>query len=125
MLQLRREIQRWGLPPPRRENLLTGLGQAVWRTLKRGVVRTTAQLRRLVWELLTHLRDAPEGVSASLKRACSYAGAIVLMGLRALGILGVPMSDHAGNDDAFGARKRRWQLDNLGRLYPSSREESW
>ena len=94
MLHLRREIQRWGLPPPRRENLLTGLGQAVWRAIRRGLVRTTAQLRRLVWELLTHLRDAPAGVSASLRRACGYSGAIVLMALRALGIPDVPTSEH-------------------------------
>ena len=94
MFHLRREIQRWALPPPRREALLTGLGQAIWRAIRRGLVRTTAQLRRLVHELLGHLRDAPEGVSASLRRACRYAGAIVLMALRALGILDVPTSEH-------------------------------
>ena len=94
MFRLRREIQRWGLPPPRREALLTGLGQALWRTLRRGLVRTTAQLRRLLYEILRHLRDAPAGVSASLKRACSYAGAIVLMALHALGIPDVPTSEH-------------------------------
>ena len=87
MFHLRREIQRWGLPPPRREALLTGLGQAVWRALKRGLVRTTAALRRLVHELLGHLRDAPAGVSASLKRACAYAGAITLRALQALDLI--------------------------------------
>jgi len=86
MFHIRREIARWKLPPPRRENLLRGLGAALWRVLKRGLVCTTAQLRRLLHELLGHLRDAPEGVSASLKRACSYAGAIALMALRALGL---------------------------------------
>ena len=113
MFHIRREIQRWGLPSPQREALLTGLGQAVWRTLKRGLVRTTAQLRRLVWELLTHLRDAPAGVSASLRRACGYAGAIVLMASRALGILDVPASEH------------RLELDKRGRPYPPPWEESW
>ena len=82
MWQLRREVSRWGLPPPRREALLTGLGQAVWRALRLGLVRTTAQLRRLLHELLGHLRDAPAGVSASLRRACSYAGAITLLALQ-------------------------------------------
>jgi len=94
MFHLRREIQRWGLPPPRREALLTGLGQAVWRAIKRGLVRTTAQLRRLLHEILGHLLDAPAGVSASLRRACAYAGAIVLMALRVLGIPDVPISEH-------------------------------
>jgi len=87
MFRLRREIRSWSLPPPRRENLLRGLGAALWRALKRGLVRTTAQLRRLLHELLGHLRDAPAGVSASLPRACGYAGAITLMGLRAIGAL--------------------------------------
>ena len=87
MFHIRREIARWGLPQPRRENLLRGLGNALWRALRKGAVRTTAALRRLVHELLGHLRDAPAGVSASLKRACSYAGAIVLMSLRAIGAL--------------------------------------
>ena len=94
MFHLRREIQRWGLPPPRRENLLRGLGAALWRAIRRGLVRTTAQLRRLLYELLGHLRDAPAGVSASLRQACSYAGAIVLMGLRALKLLDVLTSEH-------------------------------
>lgn len=94
MFHIRREIQRWGLPPPRRENLLTGLGQALWRLLRRGLVRTTVQLRRLLYELLGHLRDAPEGVSASLRRACRYSGAIVLVALRVLGIPDVPTSEH-------------------------------
>jgi len=87
MFRLRREIASWALPPPRRENLVRGLGQALWRALKRGLVRTTAQLRRLLHEILGHLRDAPAGVSASLKRACGYAGAITLMGLRTIGVL--------------------------------------
>ena len=87
MFRLRREVQRWALPPPRRENLLRGLGNAVWRALRKGLVRTTTQLRRLLHELLGHLRDAPAGVSASLRRACGYAGAITLMGLRAIGAL--------------------------------------
>ena len=48
MFHVRREIQRWALPPPRQENLLTGLGQAIWRAIRLGLVRTAAQsgLRR-------------------------------------------------------------------------------
>ena len=82
MFRLRREVSSWGLPPPRRENLLWGLGNAVWRALKRGIIRTTAQLRRLVAELIASLQSVPEGVSATLRRACGYAGAITLMALR-------------------------------------------
>lgn len=96
MFHIRREIQRWGLPPPRRENLLRGLGNALWRALRKGAVRTTAALRRLVHELLGHLRDAPAGVSASLKRACGYAGAITLMGLRAIGWPSLAPCGHLG-----------------------------
>jgi len=87
MWQLRREIRSWGLPPPRRETLLRGLGNAVWRAIKRGLVRTTAQLRRLLHEILGHLRDALAGVSSTLRRACAYGGAIVLMALRAISAL--------------------------------------
>ena len=94
MFHVRREIQRWALPPPRQENLLTGLGQAIWRAIRLGLVRTAAQLRQLLWEILGHLRDAPAGVSASLKRACGYAGAVVLMSLRAIGWPGLAPCGH-------------------------------
>ena len=77
MRRLRREVQSWKLPPPQQENLLRGLGAALWRALKKGLVHTTAQLRRLLSELLTALRSAPAGVSATLRRACGYGGAIV------------------------------------------------
>lgn len=87
MSKLRQEVTSWGLPPPRRENLLRGLGSAVWRTIRLGVVRTTADLRRLVLEVIGHLRDAPTGVSLSLERACSYAGVIVLWSLKGLALL--------------------------------------
>ena len=116
MLHLRREIQRWALPPPRRENLLRGLGNALWRALRKGAVRTTAALRRLVHELLGHLRDAPAGVSASLRRACSYAGAIVLLALRSLGL--VPwrpsISERPEPDHAEILHRK---LENLRRLW--------
>jgi len=103
MFRLRREIASWGLPPPRRENLLRGLGQAVWRALKRGWVCTTAQLRRLVTELTAALQSAPEGVSATLKRACGYAGTIVTSLLGDLGL------------DLREALRRR--LEDLRQLY--------
>ena len=106
MFRLRREVSGWGLPPPRREALLRGLGNAVWRALRKGLVRTTAQLRRLLHEILGHLRDAPEGVSASLRRACSYAGAIVLMSLRAIGAL----PPRPPEDDRSEQIRRRLEL---------------
>jgi len=109
MFRLRREIASWGLPPPRREALLTGLGQALWRAIRRGLVRTTAQLRRLLHEILGHLRDAPAGVSASLKRACGYAGAITLMGLRTIGVLPERSWDECP-PPVFVARRRSKKL---------------
>ncbi len=123
MFQLRREIQRWALPPPRRENLLRGLGVALWRALKRGLVRTTAQLRCLLYELLGHLREAPEGISASLKRACGYAGAIVLLVLRVLGLSPgrTSISERLEPDPTEALRRRledlRRKLEDLRRLY--------
>lgn len=86
MFHLRRRISRWGLSPHKRENLLWGLGNAIWRTLKRGIIHTAAQLRQLVAELIASLQSAPEGVSATLRRACGYAGALTLMALESLGI---------------------------------------
>ena len=116
MWRLRREIRSWGLPPPRREAFLRGLGNALWRALKRGLVRTTAQLRRLLWEVLGHLRDAPAGVSASLRRACGYSGAIVLLALRSLGLVPWrPSTSERLEPDPTEALQRR--LEDLRRLY--------
>lgn len=92
---MRREVSRWGLPPPRREALLTGLGQAVWRALRRGLVRTTAQVRRLLHALLHRLReDAWEGLSLDLRRCCAFGTWAVVGGLREIGLspLGGPAS---------------------------------
>lgn len=88
MFRLRREIERWALPPPRRERLLRAAGAAVWRALKRGYLRTTAAVRRFWWALLSRLRDAREGISRDLKQACGFAGWCVLVSLRELGFLG-------------------------------------
>ena len=74
MLQARKEISRWGLPPPRREGLLRAVGATAWRALKKGLVRTTKALRRFLGALLRRLREAPEGVSRSLRRAFSFLG---------------------------------------------------
>jgi len=116
MFHLRREVSRWGLPPPRREALLTGLGQAIWRAIRRRLVRTTAQLRRLLHEVLGHLRDAPEGISASLRRACGYSGAIVLLALRSLGLVPWrPSTSERLEPDPTEALQRR--LEDLRRLY--------
>jgi len=112
MFHLRREIQRWGLPPPRRENLLRGLGAALWRLLRRGALNSTAALRRLVSELLHLLRDAREGVSRSLKLACSWAGWAVATSLRALSLSPRPRSD--GRNTAEALRQR---LEELRRRY--------
>jgi len=116
MFRIRREIARWGLPPPRQEALLTGLGQAVWRALRLGLVRTTAQLRRLLHEILAHLREAPKGISSTLRRACAYSGAIVLMGLRAIGALSMraPIPERPEPDPAEILRRK---LEDLRRLY--------
>lgn len=103
MFRLRREVAGWGLPPPRRENLLRGLGAALWRVLKRGIIRTTAQLRRLVAEVIAALQSAPEGVPATLRRACGYAGAVIASLLRDL------------QPDPKEALRRR--LESLRRLY--------
>ena len=128
MFRLRREVAGWGLPPPRRENLLRGLGAALWRVLKRGLVHTTVQLRRLLHEILGHLRDAPEGISASLRRACGYSGAIVLMGLRAIGALSTraPIPECPEPDPAEILRRK---LEDLRRLYTAPwltpKERAW
>ena len=116
MFRLRREIRGWSLPPPRRENLLRGLGAALWRAIRKGLVNTTAQLRRLLYELLGHLRDAPAGVSSTLRRACAYGGAIVLMGLRAIGALSTraPIPERPEPDPTEALQRR---LEDLRRLY--------
>jgi len=117
MWQLRREIARWNLPPPRREALMTGLGQAVWRALRRGAVRTTAQLRRLLHEVLGHLREAPAGVSASLKRACAWAGWAVLAALRALNLAPRPSAPERQDPSEDRTEHLRRRLEDLRRLY--------
>ncbi len=87
MFRLRREVERWGLPPPRRERLLRAAGAVIWRALQRGYLRTTAAVRRFWWALLSRLRDAREGISRDLKQACGFAGWCVLVSLRELGFL--------------------------------------
>jgi hypothetical protein len=82
MAQLRRHINTWGLPPLRRETLLRALGAALWRVIRRGIVRTAAELYRLVWGIIQRLREAPAGVSTSLRWACAYAGYITRASLR-------------------------------------------
>jgi len=80
------------------------------------LVRTTAQLRRLLHEVLGHLRDAPEGISASLRRACGYSGAIVLLALRSLGLVPWrPSTSERLEPDPTEALQRR--LEDLRRLY--------
>jgi len=82
MAQLRKHIETWGLPPPRRETLLCALGVAVWRVIRAKLVHTAAELRRLIWGIIQRLRDAPAGISRSLSRSCAYCGHITRLALR-------------------------------------------
>ena len=81
MAQLRKHIRTWGLPPPRRETLLSALGVAVWRVIRTKLVRTTAELRHLIWGIIQRLRDAPAGISRSLSWSCAYCGHITRLAL--------------------------------------------
>ena len=91
MFRIRREIARWGLPPPRRETLIRAVGAVIWRAIRKGLICTTAALRRLVTGVILRLRqDAPDGVSADLQWACGFAGWAVLSTLRELGLLSCP-----------------------------------
>ncbi len=111
MSQIRREIQRWDLPPPRRETLIRGLGAALWRAIRRGLVRTTAALRRLVTGIILRLRqDAPEGVSANLRWACGFAGWAVLSALREFGILAPRGKTRPCEDPAATLRQKLHEL---------------
>ena len=90
MSRIRREVARWGLPPPRRETLIRAVGAALWRAIRKGLVRTTAALRRLVTGVILRLRqDAPDGVSTDLQWSCGFAGWCVLSALRELNLLGL------------------------------------
>jgi len=85
MFRIRREIAGWDLPPPRREILIRAVGAALWRAIRKGLVRTTAALRRLVTGVILRLRqDAPDGVSTNLRWACGFAGWCVLSAAREL-----------------------------------------
>jgi len=112
MFQARKEISRWGLPPPRREDLLRAVGATAWRALKKGLICTTKALRRFLGALLRRLREAPEGVSRSLRRAFSF------LGWAAKGALEEVEEDRRAEERAreMGERVRRWREEGEGGL---------
>lgn len=113
MFRIRREIAGWGLPPPRRERLIRAVGAAVWRAIRRGLVWTTAQLRRLVAGVILRLReDAPAGISLDLKRACGFAGWCVASSLRELRPVRAGGGDlRGGSHGSMAAEVERWRSE--------------
>lgn len=85
----------------------------MWRAIRRGLVWTTAQLRRLVAGVILRLKeDAPAGISLDLKRACGFAGWCVTSSLRELGLVwagggGLRGSSHG----SMAAEVERWKRE--------------
>ncbi len=73
MARLREEVNRWPISPERRARVLAGVGPPLWRAIERREVRTRGELATLVRGLIRRLQEA-EGISRTLRRACSFAG---------------------------------------------------
>jgi len=73
MSQLRRELQDYDITRQRQKFILSGLGSALWRGLKRGAIKAGRQLGQVVHDIIGRLRDAM-AIGNSMHSWCSFGG---------------------------------------------------
>jgi len=73
MSKIREELKNYEISWQRKNFILSGLGAALWRSLKRGEVKAGRQLGQVVREIIDRLRDAL-AIGNSLRSWCSWGG---------------------------------------------------
>jgi len=73
MARIREELTSYDITQQRRGFILSGLGSALWRGLKRGTIKAGRQLGQVVHDIIGRLRDAM-AIGNSLHSWCSFGG---------------------------------------------------
>jgi len=73
MAQIRAELAEYEITRARKRMILTGIGAAIWRAMKKGALKAGRGLAVFVHDLILRLREA-RGIGNAVRSWCSWAG---------------------------------------------------
>ena len=73
MAQIRAELTEYEITLARKRMILTGIGAAIWRAMKKGALKAGRALAAFVHDLILRLREAC-GIGNAVRSWCSWAG---------------------------------------------------